>query len=446
MHLLRARTFALASWFVVATIVGLAATCSPAFAQTRELSSSGVLLDRIAAVVNDGVVLVSQLDEQTDEIIQRLRQQKTELPPRNVLRKQILERLIIEEVQIQRANRLGIEVSEEMLNGALEDVGKRNNIPFPDLPRALAQQGIDYRDYRDEIRRQMTLQLLRQRDVIGRINISPRELEQFMARQQNAPDQNAEYNISHILISVPVTASPEQIESREQRAREVYDKAKGGEDFAQLAVAYSESSTNIEGGSLGWRRGSQLPSIISDLIPQMKAGDVSEPIRTPSGFHLFRVNEIRGGEQQAVVAQVHLRHILLKTNELEDDQTVETKLNNIRERILNGGEDFAAIAAVTSQDPGSAADGGDLGWAGPGTFVPEFEKASAGLQENEISKPFKSSYGWHIVQMLGRRDHDATEDNRRQRAFAELREAKAEEETELWLRRLRDEAFVEYRM
>jgi peptidyl-prolyl cis-trans isomerase SurA len=442
MQTLRARIFAL----LPCLVVGLTLAGTTAFSQTRELSSSGELLDRIAAVVNEGVVLVSQLDAQTDEIIERLRQQKTELPPRNVLRKQILERLVVEEIQLQRADRIGIEVSEEMLNGALDDVAKRNQIPFPDLPRALAQQGIDYRDFRDEIRRQMKLQLLRQRDVIARINISPRELEQFMARQQNAPDRNAEYNISHILISVPVTASPEQIESREQRAREVYDKAKGGEDFAQLAVAYSESSTNIEGGALGWRRGPQLPSIIAERIQQMKSGEVSEPIRTPSGFHLFRVNEIRGGVQQSVVAQVHARHILLKTNELEDDQTVEQKLGEIRERVLNGGEDFGAIAAVTSQDPGSAADGGDLGWAGPGTFVPEFERQLDALKENEISPPFKSQYGWHIIQLLGRRQHDATEDVRRQRAFAELRESKAEEETELWLRRLRDEAFVEYRM
>lgn len=442
MQTLRARMFALVPWLVV----GLTLAGATAFAQTRELSSSGELLDRIAAVVNEGVVLVSQLDMQTDEIIERLRRQNTELPPRNVLRRQILERLVVEEIQLQRADRIGIEVSEEMLNGALDDVAKRNQIPFPDLPRALAQQGVDYRDFRDEIRRQMKLQLLRQRDVIARINISPRELEQFMARQQNAPDRNAEYNISHILISVPVTASPEQIESREQRAREVYDKAKGGDDFAQLAVAYSESSTNIEGGSLGWRRGPQLPSIIAERVQQMKAGEVSEPIRTPSGFHLFRVNEIRGGIQQSVVAQVHARHILLRTNELEDDQTVEQKLGNIRERVLNGGEDFGAIAAVTSQDPGSAADGGDLGWAGPGTFVPEFERQLGELKENEISQPFKSQYGWHIIQLLGRRQHDATEDVRRQRAFAELRESKAEEETELWLRRLRDEAFVEYRM
>lgn len=426
--------------------LGLLAVASGALAQTRELSSNGALLDRIAAVVNDGVVLNSQLEEQTEEITTRLRQQNTELPARNVLRQQILERLVVEEIQMQRANKLGIQVSDEMLNGALDDVAKKNNISFADLPQALAQQGIDYRNFRDDIRRQITLQLLRQRDVIARINVSPRELDQFMTRQQNLPDRNAEYNVSHILVSVPVSASPEQIEAREKRAREVFDKAKNGEDFAQLAVTYSDSSTNIEGGSLGWRRGSQLPSILTDNIAKMTPGQTSEPIRTPSGFHIFRLNEVRGGSGQSVVAQVHARHILLKTTELEDDQTVEQKLNGIRERVLGGKEDFAAIAAVTSQDPGSAADGGDLGWTGPGSFVPEFEKQLNSLGENEISKPFKTQFGWHIVQLLGRRQHDSTEDVRRQRAFAELRESKAEEETELWLRRLRDEAFVEYRM
>ena len=429
-----------------ALLLAVLALCSSvALAQTRELSTSGMLLDRIAAVVNDGIVLNSRLDQQTDEITERLRQQNTELPARNVLRRQILERLVIEEIQMQRAERLGIQVAEEMLNSALNEVAQRNNIPFSELPQALAQQGVDYRNYRDEVRRQLTLQLLRQRDVIGRISISPRELDQFLARQQNAPDQNAEYNVSHILISVPVSATPEQIAAREARAREVFEKARGGDDFAQLAVTYSDSSTNIEGGALGWRRGAQLPSIVAEQVARMKARDVSEPIRTPSGFHIFRLNDMRGGVQQSVVQQVHARHILLRTNELEDDQTVQQKLLAIRERILKG-EDFAAIAAVTSQDPGSAPDGGDLGWAGPGTFVPEFEKQLEPLSENEMSQPFKTQFGWHLMQLLGRRMHDITDDVRRQRAFAELREARAEEETELWLRRLRDEAFVEYRM
>lgn len=414
-------------------------------AQTRELSSSGVLLERIAAIVNDGVVLASELERETEAVIARLRQQNTQLPPRNVLRRQILERLVIEEIQEQRAQRLGIQVTDEMVNATLADIAKSNGVPFDQLPQALAAEGVDYRDFRDDIRKQMTLQVLRQRDVIARINISPRELEQFLARQQNAPDRNAEYNVSHILISVPVSATPEQLEARAARAQEVYEKARAGEDFAQLAVAYSDSGTNIEGGALGWRRGSQLPSIVADQIAKMKPGEVSEPIRTPSGFHLFRLNEIRGGVQQSVQPQVHARHILLQTNELEDDQTVRQKLADIRERILKG-EDFAAIAAVTSQDPGSAATGGDLGWAGPGAFVPEFEKQLESLEVDEISEPFQTPYGWHIVQVLGRRMHDITDDMRRQQAFAELRQAKAEEETELWIRRLRDEAFVEYRM
>jgi peptidyl-prolyl cis-trans isomerase SurA len=431
--------------FPKAPFLLLVLASSLAFAQTRELSSKGELLDRIAAVVNDGVVLTSQLDAQTEEITARLRQQNTELPPRNVLRRQILERLVVEEIQVQRAERLGIQVTDEVLNGALDDVARRNNIPFPDLPQALAQQGVDYRTYRDEMRRQMKLQLLRQRDVLGRINISPRELEQFMTRKRSAPDKNAEYNVSHILVSVPVTASPEQIEEREARARDVLARAKRGEDFAQLAVTYSDSATNIEGGSLGWRRGSQLPSIVAEEVVKMQSGTISEPIRTPSGFHIFRLNELRGGTQQAMVSQVHARHILLRTSELEDDETVQQKLTDIRARIVNG-EDFAAIAAATSQDPGSAADGGDLGWAGPGTFVPEFEKQLQALEENAMSPPFKSPFGWHLVQLLGRRVHDATKEIEQQQAFAELRESKAEEETELWLRRLRDEAFVEYRM
>lgn len=435
MNVIRTLTFAL-----------LLSVAAGSFAQTRDLSTSGELLDRIAAVVNDGVVLKSQLDEQTEEITARLRQQNTELPPQNVLRKQVLERLVMEEVQMQRADKLGIQISDEMLNGALDNIAKQNGISFADLPRAMESQGVDYREYRDEIRRQMTLQMLRQRDVIGRINISPREMDQAMARAKNSPDLNSEYNISHILVSVPVTATPEQIEAREARMKEVYDKARTGSDFAQLAVTYSDSSTNIEGGSLGWRKGSQLPSIVADQIARMKPGDLSEPIRTPSGFHLFKLNEVRGAAGQAVQSQVHVRHILLTTNELEDDQTIEQKLNDIRDRVVNGGEDFGAIAAVTSKDPGSAPDGGDMGWAGPGTYVPAFEKQVEALKEGEISKPFKTQYGWHIVQLLGRRQHDITEDKERQQVYVQLRESKAEEETELWLRRLRDEAFVEYRM
>jgi peptidyl-prolyl cis-trans isomerase SurA len=308
----------------------------------------------------------------------------------------------------------------------------------------LASQGIEYASYRDTIRKELTLQILRQRDVIARINVSPRELESFLQKQSKLPSESNEYNVSHILVAVPQAATPEQLDTAAKRARDVYDRATKGEDFSQLAVQFSNAQTALEGGSLGWRKGPELPTFLAELVAKMKVGDVSEPLRTPSGYHLIRVNEVRGNTQ-AIVDQVRSRHILMKTTELLDDATVQQRLTAIRERISKG-EDFAAVAQVSSEDPGSAQDGGDLGWTGPGTFVPEFERVLMGLKENEISQPFRSQYGWHIVQLLGRRQFDSTDEVRKQRAFAQLRESKADEETELWLRRLRDEAYVEYRL
>ena len=413
-------------------------------AQTRELTDEGVLLDRIAAVVNDGVVLASELDEQVQMISERLRSQRMELPPQNVLRQQVLERLIMQEIQLQRADRVGIRVSDETLNSALAEVAQRNGIPLSQLPEALAQQGIDYAAYRDSIRKELTLTLLRQRDVLQRITVTPREIDQYIERQKNTPSELNEYNVSHILIAVPQAATPEQLEEAEKRAQEVYEKAKAGEDFAGLAVSYSNAQSALEGGALGWRKGPELPTFLSDVVVKLKPGEVSEPLRTPTGFHIVKLNEVRGGDQQVIVEQVHARHILMRPNELQDDATVRQKLANIRERILNG-EDFAVLASTMSEDP-SAVDGGDLGWASPGTYVPEFEKVLASLKENEISEPFRTQYGWHIVQVLGRRQHDTTEELKRRRVAEEIRNSRLDEETELWLRRLRDEAYVEYKL
>jgi len=424
-------------------LAGLSA--SAAFAQTREASSSGVLLDRVAATVNEGVVLSSELDEQLVQIAERLRAQKLDLPPMNVLRQQVLDRLVLQELQMQRANRAGIKVSDETLNNALRDVAEQNKIPLADLPSALASQGIEYASYREGLRKELAMQILRQRDVIGRINVSPREIDQFLERQKKMPSESNEYNVSHILIAVPQAATPDQLDEAAKRSEDVYQKATAGEDFGRLAVAYSNAQTALEGGSLGWRKGPELPTFLAEIIAGMKTGDVTKPIRTPSGFHILKLNDMRGNAQ-VIVNQVHARHILIKPNELQDDATVEQKLVSIRDRIVNKGENFAAVASVVSEDPGSAAEGGDLGWAGPGTFVPEFEKTLAQLQPDEISQPFRTQFGWHIIQLLGRRQFDTTDDVRRQRAFMALREAKADEETELWLRRLRDEAYVEYRL
>jgi peptidyl-prolyl cis-trans isomerase SurA len=269
-------------------------------------------------------------------------------------------------------------------------------------------------------------------------------MEQYLARQQNAAT-NDEFNVSHILLSLPAAATPQQLEDISKKAQDLVSRAQKGEDFGQLAIANSNSQTALDGGALGWRKGSQLPQFILDMVTKMKPGDVSAPVRTPSGFHIVRLNERRSGEAQVMVNQIHLRHILMKTNELDDDETVRQKLAKLRDRILKG-EDFAGIASTASEDPGSAPDGGDLGWTGPNTFVPEFDQAIADLKPKDISEPFKTRYGWHIVQMLGTRTYDSTDDVRRQRAFAAIRESKADEETELWLRRLRDDAFVEIKM
>jgi peptidyl-prolyl cis-trans isomerase SurA len=414
-------------------------------AQTKELSSSGVLLDRVAAVVNDGVVLRSDVEQQLELVSSRLQKAGQQLPPRNVLRQQVLERLVLQELQMQRAERLGLKASDEMVNNALTDIANRNNIKFSDLPAALEAQGINYRDYRDEIRRDMVLQGLRQRDVIARVYVSPREIDQCVAKRKASPGADNEYNLAHILVSIPGAADEKQIAERTSRAQAVYERAAKNEDFGQLAITYSDSGTALEGGALGWRKAGQLPSFVADVIPAMKAGDVTQPIRTPSGLHIFKVLEVRGGQAPALVSQVHARHILMKPTEVMDDETVRQKLSQIRDRVLKG-ESFEAVASVTSEDPGSAAAGGDLGWAGPGSFVPEFEKQLDALNDNEISQPFRTQFGWHIVQLLGRRTYDASEDMTRNRCVSQLRESRADEETEIWLRRLRDEAFVEYRM
>ncbi|HEX5462824.1 MAG TPA: peptidylprolyl isomerase SurA [Steroidobacteraceae bacterium] len=411
-----------------------------ALAQTRDLSTQGTLLDRIAAVVNDGVVLESEVDAQMKEVTARLQAQNMALPAASVLRKQVLDRLIMQRIELEQADHDGITISEDQLNSALEDVAKRNNIAFADLPTALAQQGVDYASYREQMREQLMLGLLRQRDVLQRIVVTPREIDQFLAKQTDHP-ANAEYNVSHILIAVPPNATPDQIAQAQQRANDVYHRASKGEDFGKLAVAYSNSEDALEGGSLGWRQGSELPTFLTSTILALKPGEVGAPLRTPTGIHIVKLNQVRSQEKKQIVEQVHVRHILLKTNALQDDATVRQRLEQIRQSILKG-ESFAVAASASSQDPGSASDGGDLGWQSPDVFDPQFADAIAKLKVGEISEPFQSHYGWHIAELLGRRNHDETQEVKRLNAMQAIRASKADENTELWLQHLRDDAYV----
>jgi peptidyl-prolyl cis-trans isomerase SurA len=362
------------------------------------------------------------------------------------MRQQVLDRLVLEEIQAQRADRAGIKVSDEQVNAAMGDIAKRQNITLEQLPAKLAVDGVDYAEYRIELKREIARQILRSRDVIQRITITPHELDQYLEHQKKTASAANEYNVAHILIPVAQDATPAQLAQASKRAQEIDERARGGEDFGKLAITYSASETALEGGSLGWRKGTELPTFLADVIARMKPGDVSELMQTPSGFHIVRLNDTRTAGGPQIIQQVHLRHILLRTSEIEDDATVRQKLTHMRDQILSSKEDFAVLAKTNSQDAGSAVNGGDLGWTQGDSFVPEFAATAESLKVNEISQPFHTQYGWHIMQLLGHRDFDNTADAARERAFEALRDSRVEEATELWLQQIRDESYVELRL
>jgi peptidyl-prolyl cis-trans isomerase SurA len=429
-----------------AWLISLGLAAASLAPNAKELSTKGVLLDRVVAVVNDGVVLESELDLETREIENRLQTQHVALPPEAVLRQQVLDRLVGEEIQQQHADRAGIKVTDEQVNAALEDIAKRQNLTLDQLPEKLAADGIDYPQYRLELKREIARQILRQRDVVQRIVITPRELDQYLDHQKKTATASNEYNVAHILIAVPQDAKPAQLAQANTLAHEIDDRAHKGEEFGALAVAYSQSESALEGGSLGWRKGTELPTFLADVVARMSPGDISEVLQTPSGFHIVKLLGRRAAGGPQIVQQVHLRHILLKPTEIEDDATVEQKLSRWREQILSGKEEFGVLAKTYSQDSASAVGGGDLGWTEASAFVPEFSAVVAGLKENEISQPFRTQYGWHIVQLLGHRDFDNTNEAARERAYEAMRDSRVEEATELWLQQIRDEAYVEIRL
>ena len=424
----------------------LALVATPLAGAAKELSSNGVLLDRVAAVVNEGVVLQSELDLQTREIEVRLRTQNVALPPESVLRQQVLERLVQEEIQQQHADRAGIRVSDEQVNAAMEDIAARQKLKLEQLPQKLAADGIDYAQYRTELKKEIARQILRQRDVVQRIVVTPRELDQYLEHQKKTASAANEYNVAHILIAVAQDAKPAQLAQSRKLAHEIDDRAHNGEEFGALAVSYSQSESALEGGSLGWRKGTELPTFLADVIGRMKPGDVSDVLQTPSGFHIVKLLDTRAAGGAQIVQQIHLRHILVKPTEIEDDATVEQKLARWREQIVSGKEDFAVFAKTYSQDASSAINGGDLGWSESNVFVPEFAGVVASLKDGEISQPFRTQYGWHIVQLLGHRDFDNTNEAARERAFQAMRDSRVEEATELWLQQIRDESYVDLRL
>jgi peptidyl-prolyl cis-trans isomerase SurA len=439
---------------LITTFAGAAlATSLPsgARAQERGLGAGGELLDGVAAVVDEGVVLKSELAERLELVMRNLEraqaeqppEQRRPLPPVSVIEQQVLDQLILREIQLQRAERVGITVSDDLLNEALSRVAQNLGYTLEELPTVLAAQDVDYATYRDDSRRDLLIEQLEQRDVIRGIAITPRELEQCLATADASASDTFDYNVSHILIGIPANATQQDIEAARTRINEIHDRLEAGEEFGRLAVATSHAQTALDGGSLGWRKGAQLPTVFADVVVRLKPGEFSEPIQGAGGFQIVRLNDMRGAER-TMVDQLHLRHILLRPNEILDDAATQQKMLGIRAQI-EGGDDFATIAEAVSEDTSSAADGGDLGWISPGDTVPEFEQAAAALELGELSQPIKSSFGWHLIQALERRSHDTTDELKRTQCARQIRAAKAEEERELWARRLRDQAFVDIR-
>lgn len=401
-------------------------------------------VDGIVAVVEEDVVLRSELAKRVATVRSQLQEQGTPLPPESVLEKQVLDRLILTKLQIQMAENTGIRVDDETLNQTISKIAAENQLSLSQFREILEQDGYQYDDFREDIRNEILVSRLRQRQVENRVFVSEREIDDFLMNMEHQGGLEKEYRISHVLIALPDSPTAEDLEQTQQLATKVQRELQEGGDIAAIAATYSDGEQGLDGGDLGWRKYSQVPSLFTDFIATMEKGDISELIRSPSGFHIIKLVDVRDGET-LVVTQTHARHILIKPSAILTEAQVIERLRALKQRIENG-DDFPELARGNSEDLVSAADGGDLGWTNPGDMVPEFENEMNSLAPNQISDPFQTQYGWHILQVLERREYDSTDEIRRTRAREVLRQRKTDEAQETWLRQLRDEAYVEYRL
>lgn len=399
------------------------------------------LLDRIVAVVEEDVILERELNNEVAAITSKLSSSNVMIPPEFVLRKQVLERMVVDKLQRQLAAKSGVQVSDEMLSASVSDIASRNGMSVEAFRSELAKQGMDYKSFEDNLRNEIIINQLRGREIGSRVKVTDAEVLHYMETQSKAGLSNSQYHLGHILIAVSEAASASAIQKAKDKADQVIADLRGGKDFKQVAVSVSDDDNALKGGDLGWRGIGQIPSLFTEIVTTMNQGDVSEAIRSPSGFHIIKMLETEGAGQH-IVTKTKVRHILIKTNELVDDAEAQKRLLALRERI-NDGDDFANLARAHSDDKGSAINGGSLDWVGPGALVPPFEEAMNKLAINEISQPVQTQFGWHMIQVLGRENQDNSEQFKKDKIREEIRKRKIEEETELWLRRLRDEAYVE---
>lgn len=403
-------------------------------------------VDRIVAVVNSDVITQRELDDRMATVMAQLRKQKTELPPREVLERQVLERLIVDRAQLQLAKETGIRVDDVQLDQTLQRIAEQNGVSMAAFRATLEKDGVSFSKFREEVREEIMLSRLREREVDSRVTVSDSEVDAFLASRNAARGGGAdEYRVAHILVTVPEQAGSDEVRERKNKAEAALAELKKGASFAQVAAAYSEAPDAMEGGELGWRSAARLPTLFVETLEKMHPGELSPVLRSPNGFHILKLHERRGKNAPMVVQQTHARHILIKTNEAMSEADALRKLTQIRERLVLGGADFGELAKQYSED-GSASRGGDLGWINPGDTVSPFEQAMNALKEKEVSAPVKSPFGWHLIQVLERRQQDVSNDRTRMQARQEIRARKADEQFQDWVRQLRDRAYVEYRL
>jgi len=410
--------------------------CAAAFAE-------GV--DRIVAVVEDEVILESELQKKIETIREGLARSDTRMPSGLVLARQVLDRLILEKIQINLAEKSGLRVDDETLRQAVQQIAQKNNLTPEELRASLRAEGIEYPDFLEQIRGELTQQRLRANQVNSQIKISDREIQHWMeTRGKGGNNPNTEYLLGHILIATPQAAPPAAVQTAREKADKLIAELRKGMDFRQASLSSSDSSEALKGGDLGWRKLSEIPTLFADTVPRMKKDDIDGPIRSSSGFHIIKLLDRRGGSVERVT-KTHVRHILIKPSEVLNNDDARKKLETIKTRI-EAGDDFGDLARGNSDDKGSAVKGGDLGFVVPGALVPEFEQAMNNLQPNQLSEPVQSQFGWHLIQVLERQESSDTDELIKKQAQDEIFKRKVEEETELWLRRIRDEAYVEIRV
>ncbi len=399
-------------------------------------------LDYIVAIVNDDVIVNTALQQELRLVLEKWQEKPERLPPRQHLEKQVLERMIMTTLQLQMAKRMGMKVEDSQLNETLRRLAAQEKMDLSDYRAQIENKGYSYKYWREELRHEIIINRLKQRLVVSRATITDREVDNFLANQVKQGTVGKEYHIWHILIAMPEAPTAEDIATKQQKAKDVLAKLKQGADFKTTAVAVSEGRQAIQGGDLGWLKAGNIPTLFESIVNNITVGEIKGPLRDASGFHIIKLVDKRGGE--SIITQTNVRHILIKTNDLVSDFDAQNHLEELKSRIEQG-DDFIELARANSEDAGSAANGGSLGWINPNDFVPEFEDVMNSLSENQVSKAFKSRFGWHIVQVLGRRQHENTEQAWRTQATQQIRQRKIEDLEQAWRRQLREEGYIEYR-